>query len=310
MKKTLTGIFLTISLLAGCATPPEGTKLSDVSVAESKDSSVLQSTSDILYPEVKKIAFQTQAISTSPNGFVYPQCTYTADLESFKFLGRKLPFNVTSGRDAKNWRSQLPSLPQSLVAKAYSIGVYAGGDKGHVIWVGNIANGFAQVTDSNAPLGSGPKTRSVPVSQLANLYGLRLIGYIHLKNDAPKSYGYRILQNKATYGKSSYGRNVLGATGSLNGSKLTVSPFKADWASLYPVFFKNASNVFLKVGSPESYGVTHAQTSISSFSFGTTLSVDLATKDWPEKQKKYFIRAEGKDGWAYAGEIIVERFEK
>jgi len=90
---------------------------------------------------------------------------------------------------------------------------------------------------------------------------------------------------------------------SISGSRVTFNVQKQSGT-----FSKN-SQVYLKVGAPDPWGVNHGSSTIYAGQSGTSFVDDLSqySSGWPTKA--FYIRIENSDGIAWAGPIYVTRTE-
>ena len=129
-------------------------------------------------------------------------------------------------------------------------------------------------------------------------------GIIFIESKKAITYSYQLLDTVGKVRNSTWGRAVIDAKPSIAKSVLTFNVFKTDFPV---VVFKEDSKVILKVGGKEVFNKTSVETTIPKVSLSKTISFDLASVDWPEAEKEYWIVVENKLGRAFVGPFRVRR---
>jgi hypothetical protein len=99
---------------------------------------------------------QAADATTSPNGFVSPQCTYGADMLTASY-GWNLKFSRSWGRDAYVWPSLIMNGKVTTNPQANDLMVldaWSGSSVGHVGWVWGRSGGWVCVISTNMKLGT------------------------------------------------------------------------------------------------------------------------------------------------------------
>lgn len=119
---------------------------------------------------------KTQAAdaTTSPNGFLSPQCTYGADMLTSSY-GWNLKFSRTWGRDAYNWPSLLLNGTATSNPQAGDLMIldsWSGSAVGHVGWCWYRSGGWVRVISTNMKLGTDVLTYGGATFRAAWFYDL------------------------------------------------------------------------------------------------------------------------------------------
>ena len=111
--------------------------------------------------------------------------------------------------------------------------------------------------------------------------------------------GYSIDSSSTTNGTSYWGSSILRMEARISGNYLYIDAEKKDGGS-----FSSTGTMYLKVGSPESYGANRVSKTIYAGSSSSFLSHNIAS--YTGYPKDFYIRYESNDGgWAWAGPIKV-----
>ncbi|UOG90787.1 MAG: carboxypeptidase regulatory-like domain-containing protein [Candidatus Thiothrix sulfatifontis] len=109
---------------------------------------------------------------------------------------------------------------------------------------------------------------------------------------------YNIDRSSTTTGSSYWGSNILRMDARISGTYLYIT------ASKQTGTFSSTGTMYLKTGSPETYGVNRTSGTIYADSSSIALNHDLAA--YTGYPKDFYIRYESNDGgWAWAGPIRV-----
>lgn len=121
-----------------------------------------------------------------------------------------------------------------------------------------------------------------------------------LVNLISATYANYSIDRSYTYaGSSLWGSGILKMEARVSGNYLFVTAKKSDGGS-----FSSSGTMYLKVGSPESYGATRVSTQINAGSSSSFLSHNMAS--YTGYPKAFYIRYQSNDGgWAWAGPINV-----
>jgi len=120
------------------------------------------------------------------------------------------------------------------------------------------------------------------------------------------AYKYQVLDPVAPQGWGTWG-DIFISTWHLEGDELVATVKKRDGSP-----FKNKTNFYLKVGSPEVFGVDHATLSLDPGRTGAVYQVTLRSQlsrlqaFW-EPHKEFWLRAENAEGVVISGGVRVKR---